>query len=94
MGHVERHGSLTVNVGSTEETTVRELAERTIELSGKEIALEFDASRPTGALNRMPDLERVKRVLGWGPTTTFAKGLERTYEWAEGRISSGADRMD
>jgi nucleoside-diphosphate-sugar epimerase len=94
MGHVERQGSLTVNVGSTEETTVRELAERAIELSGKEIPLEFDPSRPTGALNRMPDLERVKRVLGWSPTTTFAKGLERTYEWAEGRIASGADRMD
>ena len=51
-------------------------------------------SKPTGALNRMPDLERIKRVLGWGPTTSFSYGLERTFKWAEARLSSGVDRMD
>ncbi len=92
--YVETRGNLTVNVGSTEETTVRELAQRAIDLSKKPIALEFDRSKPTGALNRMPDLERIKRVLGWGPTTSFSYGLERTFKWAEARLSSGVDRMD
>jgi nucleoside-diphosphate-sugar epimerase len=92
--HIETRGSLTVNVGSTEETTVRELAQRVIGLSKKAIPLEFDASKPTGALNRMPDLERIKRVLDWTPMTSFSKGLERTFRWAEGRLTSGVDRMD
>jgi nucleoside-diphosphate-sugar epimerase len=92
--YIEKRGSLTVNVGSTEETSVRELARRTVELSKKPITIEFDSSKPTGALNRMPDLERVKKTLDWSPTTSFADGLERTFEWAKGRLSSGVDRMD
>lgn len=84
--YVVGHGSLTVNVGSTEETTVRDLAERVLHLSKKRIQLKFDKSKPTGALSRMPDLARVKRVLGWSPTTSFSDGLADTFEWAQTRI--------
>ncbi len=79
--YVEEKGSLTVNMGSTEEITVRELAEKIIGLSGKKIPLRFDPSRPTGALNRMPDLERVKKTLGWEPKTPFSEGLAKTFDW-------------
>ncbi|HUI00956.1 MAG TPA: NAD-dependent epimerase/dehydratase family protein [Nitrososphaerales archaeon] len=85
--HVERAGSLTVNVGSTEETTVRGLAERVVRLSKKDIRLRFDKSKPTGALNRMPDLGRAERVLGWRPKTPLDDGLAETYEWAARRLS-------
>lgn len=81
--------TLTVNVGSTEEVTVRELAERMISMSRKKIQMEFDPSKPTGALNRMPNLSRAKKLLGWAPTTGLSEGLARTYAWAEGRLSSG-----
>ncbi len=84
--HVLERGSLTVNVGSTEETTVRDLAERVIRLSKKDIPLRFDESKLTGALNRMPNLDRAKRVLGWTPTTSFSKGLKETFDWAERRL--------
>ena len=84
--HVSERGSLTVNVGSTEETTVRDLAERIIRLSKKDIQLRFDESKLTGALNRMPNLDRAKRVLGWSPTTSFSEGLQETFEWAQRRL--------
>ena len=84
--HVLKKGSLTVNVGSTEEHTVRDVAEKVVELSGKKIPLKFDRSKPSGALNRTPDLGRVRRVLGWGPTTGFSEGMKRTYEWALTRV--------
>ncbi len=86
LRHVEKKGSLTVNVGSTEEVTVLELAELIIGLSGKEIEPKLDPSRPSGALNRMPDLSRVKRTLGWKPNTPFSKGLSKTFEWAVTRV--------
>jgi nucleoside-diphosphate-sugar epimerase len=85
--HVERRGHLTVNVGSTEELTVRNLASMVISRSDREIPLEFDDTKPTGALNRTPDLNRIKRVLDWTPTTRFSDGLSKTYEWAEKRLS-------
>jgi len=86
LRHVEEKGSLTVNIGSTEEVTVLELAELIIGLSGKEIEPKLDPSRPSGALNRMPDLSRVKRTLGWKPNTPFSKGLSKTFEWAVTRV--------
>jgi GDP-D-mannose 3',5'-epimerase len=90
--HAVERGSLTVNVGSTEETTVRELAEQVVVLSKKDIPLKFDLSKPTGALSRTPDLARAKRVLGWSPTTPFSKGLEKTFDWAKGRLRKRRER--
>lgn len=88
--HAEKHGSLTVNVGSTEEVTVRQLAGMVIALSGKRIEPRYDASKPTGALSRMPSLDRAREVLGWSPTTSFSEGLKKTYVWAEKRLASDA----
>ena len=84
--HAEQKGNLTVNVGSTEEVTVRELAEEVITLSGKDIEVKFDPSKPRGALNRTPDLARVKRTLGWSPRTPFKEGLAKTFDWARSRL--------
>ena len=88
QSHVEKKGNLTVNVGSTEELTVNDLARLVIALSTKDIHVKFDLSKPVGALNRMPDLGRIKRVLGWSPTTGFSEGLAKTFEWAKTRMKS------
>ncbi|HVC27811.1 MAG TPA: NAD-dependent epimerase/dehydratase family protein [Nitrososphaerales archaeon] len=90
--HVCEKGSLTVNVGSKEETTVRELAERVVVLSNKDIPLKFDETKLTGALNRTPNLERAKRVLGWSPTTPFSVGLKETFDWAKERLRKRGER--
>ncbi len=84
---VESGNNLIVNMGSTEEVSVADLAQRVIDLSGKDIKMKFDKTKPTGALNRTPDLSFVKRELGWEPTVGFSKGLERTFNWASKRLS-------
>ena len=86
LAYIEKRGSLTVNVGSTEEVTVLSLAKKIIALSGKRVSLTLDPSRPSGALNRMPDLTRAKKTLGWEPKTPFSKGLARTFDWARERL--------
>ena len=82
----ESKGSLTVNIGSTEEVTVGDLAKLIVRISGKEVPMRFDRSKPTGALNRSPDLTRAENTLGWRPTTKLPDGLARTFEWAKGRV--------
>ena len=84
--HAETKGNLTVNIGSTEEVTVRELARLIVKITGKDIPLKFDTSKPTGALNRMPDLRKVKASLHWSPSTKLPDGLGRTFEWASARL--------
>ncbi len=86
MGHVRKKGNLTVNIGSTEEYTVLELAKSIIELTGKKIPMKFDVSKPSGALNRMPDLTFVGETLGWGPKTPFSEGLPKTFDWVSSRV--------
>jgi GDP-D-mannose 3', 5'-epimerase len=86
--YVEKNETnLTVNIGSTEEITVKDLASHVIALSKKNITPKYDPSKPSGALNRMPNLEKIERTLGWIPKTDLQTGLARTYKWAEGRIS-------
>jgi len=78
---------LTVNVGSQDEVSVRDLARKIVDLSGKDIPLKFDISKPTGVLQRVPSLEKIERSLGWKPSTTLDDGLELTYEWATQRLA-------
>jgi GDP-D-mannose 3',5'-epimerase len=89
--YVGKRENLTVNVGSTEEITVRNLAGLIVLLSNKEIPLKFDDSKPRGALNRTPDLRRIKSVLGWSPTTSLSEGLAETFDWAEERLGKRRD---
>ncbi len=86
--YVETKGNLTVNFGSTEDVTIRDLAKMVIDLSGKDIPLKFDPSKPTGVLSRLPDISRAEKLLSWKPTTSLKDGLKKTYEWAERRLSS------
>ena len=90
--HVRERGNLTVNVGSTEEITVRGLAELVVHLSKKNIPLKFDDSKPKGALNRTPDLKRIKSVLDWSPTTFLSNGLTETFDWAKERLGQWRDQ--
>jgi GDP-D-mannose 3', 5'-epimerase len=82
-------GSLVVNVGSTEEITVADLARLVISISEKAIAPRFDLARPTGVLKRVPNLDRIGETLGWRPRVDLCTGLERTYRWAEARLTKG-----
>ncbi|MGA2664231.1 MAG: NAD-dependent epimerase/dehydratase family protein [Nitrososphaerales archaeon] len=86
--HVEAKGQLTVNVGTDHEVTIAELARMVVARSGKEIPIEFDTTKPTGALSRKPDLDRAAATLGWTPTTELSDGLGETYRWAERRLAA------
>ncbi|MDG7012350.1 MAG: NAD-dependent epimerase/dehydratase family protein [Nitrososphaerota archaeon] len=86
--YVETKGNLTVNLGSTEETTIKDLAEKIIDISGKRITPKYDTTKPVGVLRRLPDLTRAEKTLGWKPKTKLADGLAKTYEWAERSIAS------
>ncbi|MHB1907779.1 MAG: NAD-dependent epimerase/dehydratase family protein [Nitrososphaerales archaeon] len=89
--HVKKKGSVIVNIGTQEEVTIGKLAEIIAKLSGKQINIKFDESKPTGALNRKPDLEKIGRLLGWTPRTNLQDGLRRTYVWAMKRLGTATD---
>lgn len=76
----------TINVGTGQEVTIRELAEAMRATVGFEGEIEFDASKPDGTPRKVLDSSRIL-ALGWKPKHSLREGLASTYRWA---IENGA----
>ena len=76
-----------INIGSDRMVTIDELAEITIKISGKNIQIKHDLSKPQGVRGRNADLTLVKKVLNWEPSVSLEEGMKRTYDWAKERFS-------
>jgi len=77
-----------LNIGSDRLVTIEELAKIIIKISGKNLTIKHDLSKPQGVRGRNADLTLIKRVLGWEPKISLEEGLRRTYEWILGQLSS------
>jgi GDP-L-fucose synthase len=74
-------GADPVNLGTGEETSIRELAELIAELSGFEGEVEWDTSMPNGQPRRSLDASRARELFGFQAHTPLREGLERTIAW-------------
>ena len=70
-----------VNLGNPNEFTIRELAERVIELTGSGSRLIFRPLPEDDPKQRQPDISAAKRELGWEPTVELNEGLTRTIAY-------------
>ena len=75
-----------VNIGSDKAITIGSLAEKIVEISGKDIKITYDPTRPVGPLSRTADISKARALLGWEPRIDSDEGLRRTYVWAEKRL--------
>jgi GDP-L-fucose synthase len=76
----------TINVGSGEEVSIRQLAETMQQVVGFKGAIAFDTTKPDGTPRKLLDSSRI-RAMGWKPKHSLAEGLTNTYRWA---VESGA----
>ena len=73
-----------INLGNSKEVvSMNELAELIIGISGKDLSVEHDRSKPTGTDKYACDMTRMREELGWEPRVPFEEGLREVYEWAE-----------
>jgi UDP-glucuronate decarboxylase len=70
-----------VNIGSTSEFTIRELAEKIIELTGSSSKIVYRALPSDDPVQRRPDVALAQEHLGWEPTTPWDIGLRSTIEY-------------
>jgi UDP-glucose 4-epimerase len=77
----------TVDVGTGQLVTIREIVERIVETVGTGVEPEFGAlpERPLEIV-RVADVERTKDILGWQPRTTLTEGLRSTVDWYRAEI--------
>jgi UDP-glucose 4-epimerase len=86
--HPEAEGEV-FNLGSTEATTIEELARKVIEMTGSSSPLEFvpyEKAYESGfedLLRRVPDVSKAKRMVGFEAKTTLEEILRRVIEYFE-----------
>jgi nucleoside-diphosphate-sugar epimerase len=82
---------LTIDLGSGELTTVAEVVQKIIDLTGHKVKPIFGAhpDRPFEPI-RVADTKQAYATLGWQPTVSLTEGLERTLSWLRKRIKEDA----
>jgi GDP-L-fucose synthase len=71
---------LHLNVGSGEDLSIRNLAEKVAAAAGFSGEIEWDSSKPDGTPKKVLDVSRIK-ALGWKPTITLDEGIASTIAW-------------
>jgi GDP-L-fucose synthase len=69
-----------INVGTGEDLTIRELAERVRDAVHPQAKLVFDASKPDGAPRKLLDVSRL-HALGWRHRIGLEEGIASAYRW-------------
>jgi nucleoside-diphosphate-sugar epimerase len=79
-------GQGAIQIGPDVCTSIRQVAETIVAVSGKDIEICYDTSKPEGDRGRCADYSKARRILGWEPRVTLRDGLEQTYRWVERQI--------
>jgi GDP-L-fucose synthase len=70
-----------MNLGSGEEISIRELAEKVRALVGYRGEIVWDTSQPNGQPRRRLDVSRAREQIGFEAKVGLDEGLKRTYAW-------------
>ena len=69
-----------INVGTGEDTTIKELAETVADVVGYDRYINWDTTKPNGTPRKVLNVEKIKS-LGWKPKIGLREGIESTYQW-------------
>jgi len=85
------NGSGPVNVGSSEEITIKDLSETISDLVRYEGVTVWDSDRPDGQPRRKLDTTKAFEEFGFSAQTPFVEGLKRTIRWYEENMAVPAN---
>ena len=75
------NGPEPVNIGAGFEITIKELAEKIVELTGFTGEIRWDSSKPDGQPRRRLDVSKANKYFGFKAKTPFDEGLKATIDW-------------
>ena len=76
-----------INMGNPVESTIMELAEKVIELTNSSSKIVYKELPLDDPLQRNPDIQKAKEVLGWEPKVSLNKGLRSTIAYFDEVLS-------
>ena len=77
-----------VNIGNPNEMTIRQLAERIIELTGSKSRIIERPLPEDDPKVRQPDISKAKSLLGWEPRVSLEDGLAKTMAYFKKKLIS------
>lgn len=77
-----------INIGNPEETTVQELAETIIAMTGSRSTINYLSLPQDDPVRRCPDIDMARSLLGWGPSVSLEEGLGRTINYFRAKRSA------
>ncbi len=76
-----------INLGNPVETTIRELAEKVIAMTGSSSRIESRPLPVDDPVQRCPDIARAREALQWEPKVALETGLKRTIAYFEAQLT-------
>ncbi len=72
---------LPVNIGNPDEITIKDFADEIISLSGISKNIIFKELPENDPMQRCPNIDKAKELLGWTPKVNRDEGMMRTYSY-------------
>ena len=84
-----------INLGTSEEMTIKDLVALILEITGRHPRVVFDPSKPAGQPRRNCDTRKAERLIGFTAQVPLRTGLKKTVEWytkTAGQTTGAASR--
>lgn len=73
-------GEIFMNLGTGEDLTIKDLAEKVQKAVGFGGRIVWDDSKPDGTMRKLLEVDKIKK-LGWKHKIELEEGIKMTYEW-------------
>lgn len=73
--------STLVNLSSGNETSIRQVVDALVQITGFQGRITWNQTRPDGQSRRLFDISKARRELGFQPKTSLVEGLRLTTDW-------------
>jgi len=80
----DHHGP--VNLGNPQEMTIRQFAERILEITGAKSEISYKSLPVDDPKVRQPDITRARKLLNWEPKVAFEDGIRETIDYFKRRL--------
>lgn len=70
-----------INIGLGKAYSVKDVVEKIIKISGKNIKIKFDNSKPTIKFNLTVNTDRASKKYDWNPKISLEEGIRKTISW-------------
>lgn len=84
---MESEVTIPLNVGSDEMISCNDLAKMVIEISGKDLKIEHDLTKPQGVRGRNSDNTLIKEQLDYAPQQNLREEMTKLYNWINKQVN-------